>query len=79
MRLEDFSRGRIDEVLPVEKVKLVEPIIEKPTVKELDKLPVSINEAVITKKEPERKLSLEMFSRAPLKKTPKLAKKSVTE
>lgn len=79
IKLEDFSRGRIDEVLPVEKVNLVEPIIEKPTVKELDKLPLSVAEAVIAIKEPERKLSFEMFSRAPLKKTPKLPKKALAQ
>lgn len=79
IKMEDFSRGRINEAMPVEKVKLVEPIIEKPTVKELDKLPVSVTEAVIATKEPERKLSFEMFSRAPLKKTPKLPKKAIAQ
>ena len=79
IKMEDFSRGRIDDAMPVEKVSLVEPIIEKPTVKELDKLPLSVTEAVIATKEPERKLSLEMFSRAPLKKTPKLPKKAVAQ
>jgi hypothetical protein len=74
IRLEDFSRGRIMEPLPVEEIK------EEPVKKEEPGLrpAVSITSKPeeISKKEPERKLSLEMFSRAPLKRTIKPVKKS---
>lgn len=72
IKMEDFSRGRIDEPIPLELLK---------PVKVIKAMPVRVNEErmtekkavtetytpVISTKEPERKLSLQMFSRAPLR------------
>lgn len=82
IKMEDFSRGRIVEPMPLELLKPVEMI---------KAIPVKVNEERITEKkaltesytpmistkEPERKLTLQMFSRAPLRypSKNKLAKK----
>jgi hypothetical protein len=64
IRFEDFSRSRIIDELPAE--------MEKPTT-EIKTIPVKKedpedNKPMISNKEPERKISLDMFSRAPLRK-----------
>ena len=75
IRLEEFSRGRIVEPMPVEVVKPVQSqTIEEPKKKEtppvIDPATISVTEIVkpaVVKKDPERRLSLDMFSRAPLR------------
>jgi hypothetical protein len=73
IRLEEFSRGRIAEPIPADLVKPVELIKEEPKKKEEPKIvDAAITEsssipAVIKKDPPPRKLSLDMFSRAPLR------------
>jgi hypothetical protein len=72
--IDDFSRGRIDRVpieliKPVEEIKPVEVIKENPAPKEdpvMDKVVKAGAETIAP--EQERKISLEMFSRAPLRK-----------
>ncbi len=69
IRLDDFSRSRIADVPLVEEVKLDLPVIAEP-VKEDAAQPETITPAEEKAAEvakPERKLSLSMFSRAPLK------------
>ncbi len=80
IRLEDFSRGRIIEPIPAE-MKLPEIKKEEPVkaeeIKPKQEMPaVDIKTAEVIK--PERRISLDMFSRAPLKRPLKLDKKVVT-
>ena len=77
IHLEDFSRGRIIEPMPAE-IKVLEFKKEEPAkieeIKPKIELPaVDIKTAEVVK--PERRISLEMFSRAPLKRLVKLDKK----
>ena len=64
IKMEDFSRGRIDEPMPLELLKPVKVNEERITEK---KAVTETYTPVISTKEPERKLSLQMFSRAPLR------------
>jgi hypothetical protein len=64
IRFEDFSRSRIVEELPVEIAKPETEIKTIPVKKEDQE----DNKPMINNKEPERKISLDMFSRAPLRK-----------
>ncbi len=71
IRLEDFSRGRIPEPIQVEPVQPVERVKEEPKKTEDPKIvdPVTTGSSISTviKKEPVRKFSLDLFSRAPLR------------
>lgn len=71
IKLENFSRGRIEETVPVE-ISKPDEIIKSDQDRKDDKSIIkdlsTVNESVIPSKEPARKLNLEMFSRAPLKK-----------
>ena len=74
IRLEEFSRGRIVEPMPVELVTPVQPVKEEPKkteeIKLIDLTSTKVTELVkpdVIKKDPPRKLSLDMFSRAPLR------------
>lgn len=75
IKMEDFSRARIPEQVVEEKVK------EVPVKKEEELIPVKLItepvEKVEIKEAPERKISLDMYSRAPLKKHIKPVKKIV--
>ena len=64
IKMEDFSRGRIDEPMPLELLKPVKVNEERITEK---KAVTETYTPVISTKEPERKLSLQMFSWAPLR------------
>lgn len=78
IRLEDFSRGRIVEPMPVEVAKSIQPVKEEPKKieepKPVDATITAVSTVADTKKEPERKLSLDMFSRAPLRDPAKFRK-----
>ncbi len=75
IRLDEFSRGRIVEPMPVEVVKPVQSqATEEPSKKEtplvIDPATTSVIEIIkpaVVKKDPERRLSLDMFSRAQLR------------
>jgi hypothetical protein len=73
IKMEDFSRARIPEQVVEEKIK------EEPVKKEEEIIPVKLTvepvEKVVGKDDKERKISLEMYSRAPLKKHVKPVKK----
>lgn len=73
IRLENFSRARIPESIVMEE-KIEEPL-KKAEVITPEKINVVPVEKVVIKEEPERKISLDMYSRAPLKKQVKLVKK----
>ena len=67
--MEDFSRGRINEAIMPD-IKTVAPVIEIPVKKEEVMLKEDAPKTELKSAEPEkprRKLSMEMFSRAPLK------------
>lgn len=66
IRMEDFSRSRIVEERPVEFEKPLEVITE--TTKQKEEPATLTNKSVTVKKEPQRKINLDMFSRAPLRK-----------
>ena len=74
IRMEDFSRARIPEPLIAE-----EPTIEPIKTGEVEAVPAKLTvepeEKVEVKTEPERKITLDKFSRAPLKKQVKPVKK----
>ena len=74
IRMEDFSRARIPESVVAEDL-IAEPV----KTEEVEVVPVKLivepGEKVEVKTEPERKISLDKFSRAPLKKHVKPAKK----
>jgi len=66
IRLEDFSRGRIER--PVTVAEVIEDIPKEViNIKTVEEKPVKPAEEKVVA-EPERKISLEQFSRAPLKK-----------
>lgn len=76
IRLDDFSRGRIPEIVPDEviadEIKIMpvatEPVPAKAEVKTvIAEKPAEIKTTAIKPAKPERKISLDMFSRAPLK------------
>jgi hypothetical protein len=74
IRMEDFSRARIPEPVVVEDLK-VEPV----KTEEIEVVPVKLTSEPLqeeVKIEPERKLSFDKFSRAPLKKYVKPVKKT---
>ncbi len=81
IRLEDFSRGRIIEPMPVEVVRPVQPVKEESKKteesKSVDAAITAASTVAVSKKEPERKLNLDMFSRAPLRDPAKF-RKSIT-
>jgi len=74
IRLEEFSRGRIEEPIVMEPLTLIEPVKEEPKKPEI--VPAtevkSISKPVVVKKELPRKFSLDDFSRAPLRKPVKI-------
>lgn len=75
IRLEDFSRGRIPESMPIEITTPVEIKKEEPAPKEdpvMERV-IAAGKETFTP-QPERKLSLEMFSRAPLRTVKKVVK-----
>ncbi|MEO6542159.1 MAG: hypothetical protein ABIN74_14240 [Ferruginibacter sp.] len=67
IRMEDFSRARIPESIVAEDLK-AEPVKSEEIEVVPVKLTVEPGEKVEVKTEPERKISLDKFSRAPLKK-----------
>ena len=79
IRLEDFSRGRIIEPMPAEikvlEFKKEEPVKAEEIKPKLEMPAVDIKTAEVVK--PERRISLDMFSRAPLRHPLKLDKKVV--
>ena len=64
--MEDFSRSRIVQEPPVEVEKPLEVITE--TTPQKEEIATVINKPVTVKKETQRKINLDMFSRAPLRK-----------
>jgi hypothetical protein len=85
IRLEDFSRGKIvEEVQPVIEVP-VEAIKAAAPVKNEEKAPVEkeittdMIKPVVSNKEPERRISLDMFSRAPLRRPSKMVAVKIQE
>ncbi|MBK7432655.1 MAG: hypothetical protein IPI66_01375 [Chitinophagaceae bacterium] len=73
IRLEDFSRGRIEE--PVKMEMILESKAKEILEMQPEKIKADLPEAEKATVEPERRLNLEMFSRAPLKKSMKPTKK----
>jgi len=70
IKAEDFSRAKLvieEEPVGMIKEEFVKKYEEKPAVKGI----AASTEPVVIAKEPERKLSLDKFSRAPLKKMPR--------
>jgi hypothetical protein len=67
IKMEDFSRARIPEPVVIDDLK-VEPVKKEEVEVVPVKLTVEPTEAVEVKTEPERKISFDKFSRAPLKK-----------
>jgi hypothetical protein len=75
IRFEDFSRGRIDVPMAVPVTTPVEVKKEEPAQKEdpvMEKV-IAAGKEIITP-QPERKLSFELFSRAPLRPVKKVVK-----
>lgn len=74
IRLEDFSRARIPERADIE-IITEEPVSKKAAILPENAAAVSA-EKVVGNKEEKRKISLDMYSRAPLKKQTKTGKKN---
>ena len=66
IRMEDFSRSRIVQEPPIEVEKPLEVIAE--TTPQKEETATVINKPVTVKRETQRKINLDMFSRAPLRK-----------
>ncbi len=70
IRLDDFSRGRIEEPIMVEPVKWIGPVQGEAKKKETsvtDAKMEKVTPSTVIKKELPRRLSLDQFSRAPLR------------
>ena len=71
IRLEEFSRGRIEEPIMSQPVNKVEAVKEAPRKNEeprvIEVKAAELVHPVIIKKDQERKFSLDQFSRAPLR------------